>query len=188
MWFNFLSLGKASLFKKQSPNIVDVTDVTHPRVLTAGKIAHLEANIPRFHLLHVPDHDSNQPSDRWNFASEHHIRLVDEFDQINFDIEPLLALPRSVLHARHRALKKEMEDWGFQIRIESGKARLEGGEHRNTGRAKDLAKLVSGFATFLPDLEFSISDHDRGSGILAADLRQYAHATVLEKKSMLVLL
>ena len=160
--------------------------MTHPKVLTAGKITHLEANIPQFNF-HVPDHDSNQPSNRWNFASEHHIRLVDEFDQINFDIEPLLALPQSVLHARHRALKKEMEDWGFQMRIENGKTRLEGGEHRNTGRAKDLARLVSGFSTFLPDLEFSISDHDRGSGILAADLRQYAHATVLEKKSMLVL-
>ena len=112
---------------------------------------------------------------------------MDEFDQINFDIEPLLALPQSLLHARHHTLKKEMEDWGFQIRIENGKVRLEGGEHRNTGRAKDLARLVSGFATLLPNLEFSVSDHDSGSGILAADLRQYAHATVLEKKSMLVL-
>jgi len=111
---------------------------------------------------------------------------MDEFDQINFDIEPLLAVPQTILHSRHRTLKKEMEDWGFQIRIENGKVHLEGGKHRNTSRAKDLARLVSGFATLLPDLEFSISDHDRGSGILAADLRQYAHATVLEKKSTLV--
>jgi len=111
---------------------------------------------------------------------------VDEFDQINFDIEPLLAVPQTILHSRHRTLKKEMEDWGFQIRIENGKVHLGGGKHQNTSRAKDLARLVSGFATLLPDLEFSISDHDRGSGILAADLRQYAHATVLEKKSTLV--
>jgi len=131
-------------------------------------------------------HDSNQPSNRWNFAREHDVQLVDEFDQINFDIEPLLAVPPSMLHARHRTLKKQMEDWGFHIRIENGKVLLEGGKRRNTSRARDLARLVSGIVSFLPDLEFSVSDHDRGSGILAADLRQYAHTAVLEKKSSLV--
>ena len=95
---------------------------------------------------------------------------MDEFDQINLDIEPLLAVPQPILHARYRTLKKETEDWGFQIRVENGKAHLEGGIHRDVSRAKDLARLVSGFATFLPDLEVSVSDHDRGSGILAADL------------------
>jgi len=176
MHSNIPSLGKARLFRKQSLNITDVTGGAHPRDLTAGEVA----------ILVIPVNDSNQSSNRWNFACEHHIRLVDEFDQINFDIEPLLAVPQSMLQTRHRTLKKEMEDWGFQIRIANGKVHLEGGRHQNTSRAKDLAKLISGFASLVPDLEFSVSDHDRGNGILAADLRQYAHAAVLEKKSTLV--
>lgn len=111
---------------------------------------------------------------------------MDEFDQINFDIEPLLAVPPSMLHARHRALEERMGNWGFQIRIENGKVLLEGGERRNTSRAEDLARLVSGIAGFLPDLKFSVNDEDLDHEVLAADLRQYARAVVLDKKSTLV--
>jgi hypothetical protein len=118
---NVLSSGKARLFTKQSPNITDVTDGTHPRVLTAGRSPFRSKHPPPFSIFTSQVRDSNQPSNRWNFAREHHIRLVDEFDQINFDIEPLLAVPPSMLHARHRTLKKEMEDWGFHIRVENGK-------------------------------------------------------------------
>lgn len=124
---------------------------------------------------------------RWKFARDHDIRLADEFDQINYDIEPLLAMPPSMLHARHRTLEEEIGDWGFHMRIENGKVRLEGGG-QNTSRAEELELLVSGIAGLLPDLKFSISNEDLGFGILAADLRQYAHAAVLEKKSMWVIL
>jgi len=166
--------------------MTDVTDGTRPRDLTAGNVDLLKQIFPSQHHQ-APVHSPNQSSNRWKFARDHDIRLVDEFDQINFDIEPLLAVPPSMLHARHRTLEQGMGDWGFHIRIENGKVLLEGGKRRDASRAKDFARLVSGIAGLLPDLKFSVSDHDRGNGILAADLRQYAHAAVIEKKSTLVI-
>jgi hypothetical protein len=150
--------------------------------LTAGEVALFDANFPSIQPQ-APVHDSHRPLNRWNFVHEHHVQLVDEFDQINFDIEPLLAVPPSMLHARHRTLKLEIQNWGFQMRIENGEVLLEGGAHRNSSRANDLARLISNFASRVPDLEFCVSNHDRGPGILAADLRQYARAVVLEKNS-----
>lgn len=118
---------------------------------------------------------------RWNFANERNVRLVDEFDQINFDIEPILALPHSILDERLKALQWGDDPAQFQILVRNGKAFVTGGPQKDSPRAQDLLKLISDFSHLLPDLTIPITNHDRGNGILAHDLRQATHQAVLQK-------
>lgn len=144
---------------------------------------------------------------------ENRVILVDEYDQINDDIEPFLALPASEVAARAKALSSDNRlphmPHTFTITVKDGSLSSTGPQHKNP-RSEDMQDLMSEFAEVLPDMALTFSAHDeamiavsgesrakhvetarRGKGesrLITARLVQLAHARlyypVLEKHEM----
>ncbi|QRW00673.1 DNA topoisomerase 1 [Ceratobasidium sp. AG-Ba] len=107
--------------------------------------------------------------DKWfEFAQSVDFKLIDEFDQIDRDITPLLALPRSVLEQRLKSASKEPHS--YQLTIKKGNVTVAGPLSRWDVSSK-MQKLVSAFAKDLSDMTIFVSGHDSGPAILAEDMR-----------------
>ncbi|KAG8728449.1 F-actin-capping protein subunit beta [Ceratobasidium sp. 428] len=107
--------------------------------------------------------------DKWyEFARSVNFKLIDEFDQINRDISPLLALPNRVLQQRLDLVSKESHS--YHLAVKHGKTSIAGPLARWEIPAR-LQNLVSDFAEDLPDLTIYVSGHDVGPTILGEDMR-----------------
>ncbi|KAG8745507.1 F-actin-capping protein subunit alpha [Ceratobasidium sp. 414] len=105
---------------------------------------------------------------RYHFARSVGFKLIDEFDQIDRDIKPLLALQHHILLRRIAAVSVEEHTYNLDIR--DGNVTV-GGKLADWVVASDFGELVSVFAKDLPDIKFYVSGHDMGPSILAEDMR-----------------
>ncbi|QRW11843.1 glycosyltransferase family 90 protein [Ceratobasidium sp. AG-Ba] len=107
--------------------------------------------------------------DKWyHFARGVGFKFIDEFDQINRDITPLLALPHNALLGR--ITDASTEEYAYNINIKDGTVTL-GGKLADWQVAQDFQDLLSSFVEDLPDMKFYVFGHDMGPAILAEDMR-----------------
>ncbi|QRW11842.1 glycosyltransferase family 90 protein [Ceratobasidium sp. AG-Ba] len=114
--------------------------------------------------------------DKWyDFARKVGFKFIDEFDQIDRDITPLLALPHHVLMRRIAALSTE--EHAYNLDIKDGKVSV-GGKLADWEVALNFQDLISGFAKDLPNMKFYVYGHDMGATILAEDMRLAVNAAL----------
>ena len=97
--------------------------------------------------------------ERWSFAQQNKVILVDEHDQIARDFEPFFALEPHDL--RHRSKVMQDRDHTFTLSFTNGYVSRHG-PHADNKRAKDMAQLMNKFAKFVPgqvNLTFVIDDN-----------------------------
>ncbi|BGP40133.1 hypothetical protein JCM10450v2_004112 [Rhodotorula kratochvilovae] len=94
----------------------------------------------------------------WAYAKANRIILVDEYDQIQRDLEPFWALEPSDLAHRVRVMQERDET--FTIQVEEGKVAEVGGQ-AFLRRAKDLGDLIRRFSTYVPDVNLTFTRHDQ---------------------------
>ncbi|KAG8885256.1 F-actin-capping protein subunit alpha [Tulasnella sp. 331] len=114
--------------------------------------------------------------DKWyDFASNNDVMLIDEFDQINYDILPYLALSPTAI--RSRITELEELPTSFHIQVLAGDLQMYGVLDEDD-RALDVAELIQDFSHLLPDLIMHASGHDTGSVLFSPDMRQQAERLV----------
>jgi hypothetical protein len=96
-----------------------------------------------------------------------------QFDQVDRDITPLLALPDSTLKKRLDMCSKEPHSYNYAV--EKGNSSI-GGPLVKWDIPAELQRLVSPFAKDLPDMMIYVSGHDGGPTILGEDMRQAVDA------------
>ncbi|GAA5979810.1 hypothetical protein JCM5350_002056 [Sporobolomyces pararoseus] len=94
----------------------------------------------------------------WAYVKANRVILVDEYDQIQRDLEPFWALEPGDLAHRVRVMQERAET--FTIKVEDGKTREEG-EQAFLKRAKDLSDLISRFSQHVPDVNLTFTRHDQ---------------------------
>ncbi|EIW68082.1 hypothetical protein TREMEDRAFT_63970 [Tremella mesenterica DSM 1558] len=108
----------------------------------------------------------------WQFCKRNKVRIVDDYDQINRDIEPFLALSPELF--RRRLIIRRVD---LSPTTES----ILSGERAVSVRAKALFNLLEPIAQyFYTDVTFYGSDHDMGKNLLGDDQRQAALEAVRE--------
>lgn len=106
--------------------------------------------------------------DWYRFATERKVVLIDEYDQINRDIVPFLALSKDLLAERIR--KEENDVFTLTLVIKNGALEIAGAK-KDLARGKDQADLIRPFLKFLPDVNITMSAHDGPSVLLDRKLR-----------------
>nr|KIR49754.1 hypothetical protein I312_00844 [Cryptococcus bacillisporus CA1280] len=92
----------------------------------------------------------------WDFAMQHNLVLPDEYDRINLDLAPFLALPKSEMMRRMEMVDNMAETFTLVIKDEGG---LKWGG--TLPRARDTASLLRGFSDYLPDMRATFSIFDQ---------------------------
>ena len=99
--------------------------------------------------------------DKWfSFAREKEVILVDDYDQINRDILPMLGLPSKPLQERSRIMIEDTSNYyyggSFTLHVKAGKiAQITGGKATHTRRSEQES-LLQPFVHLLPDLNITI--------------------------------
>lgn len=105
---------------------------------------------------------------------ENRVILVDEYDQINDDIEPFLALSSAEVRARTKALATDHNlphmPHSFSITIKDGSISATGPNHK-IARAEDMQDLMSEFAEVLPDMTLTFSSHNEPTVAISGEAR-----------------
>ena len=96
------------------------------------------------------------------------IVLIDEYDRIVADTMPFLALPRSTLRSRQRAIARNENSHTFLVR--DGEIKITGPK-ASLMRAKEQRELMLPFAQWLPDMDITMSAHDGPSVLMDARTR-----------------
>ncbi|KIJ46880.1 glycosyltransferase family 90 protein [Sphaerobolus stellatus SS14] len=109
----------------------------------------------------------------WAFVQKHNVKLVDEFDQINRDVTPYLALSPQMFRERvdDPALSNPDRSWHFAIK-NSNFDRT--GPRWWFGNERGLASLLMGFSRALPDLVMHGPEYVRGDDWIGEDYRKAA--------------
>ncbi|WVQ80599.1 hypothetical protein IAT38_002704 [Cryptococcus sp. DSM 104549] len=115
----------------------------------------------------------------WQFCKRHHVKIVDDYDQINRDIEPFFALSPELFNKRvEQAIETPHTS---QITLSPDSASSLYGERAHSARPRLLFNLLEPIAQFLPaELTLSLSDHDLGSWLLGDDQKQAALTAIKE--------
>ncbi|KAJ9107286.1 hypothetical protein QFC21_000733 [Naganishia friedmannii] len=109
----------------------------------------------------------------WQYCVDNGVKIVDDYDQINHDIEPYLALSPEFFRERVRGL--DGSQFTYSISVGPTIVPKIGGPRASATRAKQFLSLVSPLSDLLPtDITMVASDHDLGSWILGADQRSLA--------------
>ncbi|AAW43180.1 hypothetical protein CNBD0460 [Cryptococcus deneoformans B-3501A] len=109
----------------------------------------------------------------WQFCKRNKVKIVDDYDQINRDIELYFALSPELFRKRVDLLKETPHT--SQITLSPIRQSSLYGERAHSLRARLLFQLIEPIAQFLPgDITFSLSDHDLGSWLLGDDQKQAA--------------
>ncbi|POW15540.1 hypothetical protein PSTT_02097 [Puccinia striiformis] len=99
----------------------------------------------------------------WDYVVQEKVILRDEYDQINTDLKPFLAIEPSDLTHRSIVMSTERPET-FTLTISKPKTIISGGEG-HLARAKDLAKLIDLFGAALPEnsarLNLTFTKHDQ---------------------------
>lgn len=106
---------------------------------------------------------------------ENRVILVDEYDQINEDIEPFAALSSKDLRSRAAALSNDASlphhAHSFSIAVKDGGIRAFG-PHAHSTKSEDMQDLMGEFAEVLPDLTLTFAEHEEPSVAISGELRQ----------------
>ncbi|AAW42848.2 CAP1-related [Cryptococcus deneoformans JEC21] len=101
----------------------------------------------------------------WDFAMQHNLVLPDEYDRINLDLAPFLALPKSEMMRRMEMVDNMAETFTLVVRNGSVDIEIkdEGGLQwgGTLPRARDTASLLRGFSDYLPDMRATFSIFDQ---------------------------
>ncbi|KAL8293145.1 hypothetical protein RQP46_000839 [Phenoliferia psychrophenolica] len=94
----------------------------------------------------------------YSYAKLHDVALIDEFDQIDFDLAPFFALPPSEINDRFVQLEEESPNHAF-LRIRNNKISWTGARWRDV--IPDLFVAETGDAlAHLPDMDIPLFLHD----------------------------
>ncbi|KAF8517049.1 hypothetical protein BU17DRAFT_92221 [Hysterangium stoloniferum] len=107
----------------------------------------------------------------WNFVQKHGVKLVDEFDQINYDITPFLAMPQVTLRQRIEELDDPTVSCHFNIT--NGNLGVYGPQWWH-GDERGLGSLILAFSRALPNLTAHVHRWSRGEGWISENLRREA--------------
>lgn len=109
----------------------------------------------------------------WAYCQEHNVKIVDDYDQIEHDVEPFFALSPEIFRARVKDL--ESAEFTYHLQVGPNVETQRTGLRADATRAKQFESLVGPLREWIPqDLELHVSDHDLGSWILGADQRDLA--------------
>ncbi|KAG8906215.1 F-actin-capping protein subunit alpha [Tulasnella sp. 403] len=95
---------------------------------------------------------------------ENNVALIDEFDQIDRDISPFLAIPPDAVATRVAKAERHFDT--YHITLNDGDVDATGGP-----RAADLVDLLTDIAPSLPNMTIHVSFHDMGPHIYGDDFR-----------------
>lgn len=117
--------------------------------------------------------------DWWEFAQEHNVRLVDEFDAIHEDLAPFWNL--SGVEFRRRTVQVSELPSIDLIRIIGGKAEgtsidMSGSERGH--RAMGFMSMLEKFQDKLPDMHFAINSKAEGRILVPWEHRQFPNMTL----------
>lgn len=113
----------------------------------------------------------------WQYCQDNDVKIVDDYDQINHDIEPFLALSPEMFNERVSALTTA--PFTFHISVGPDATHELTGQRATATRAKQLFNLVTALGSVLPkDINIHVSDHDLGSWILGEDQRSLAKTRI----------
>ncbi|KAG8984877.1 F-actin-capping protein subunit alpha, partial [Tulasnella sp. 427] len=117
------------------------------------------------------------------YASERGVKLVDEFDAIDRDIKPFLALAPK--HIRERLASAAKLQDTYHIKIVDGYADIAAAaDFEEQFKAQDLVELISEFAEFLPNMDIHASKHDMGPNIFGDDFRAEVERLISQRDFM----
>ncbi|KDN42124.1 hypothetical protein RSAG8_06982, partial [Rhizoctonia solani AG-8 WAC10335] len=120
--------------------------------------------------------------EKWyEFARSVNFKLIDEFDQIDRDITPFLALPHRIM--QHRLELASKDDHSYHFMIKDGNSSI-GGPLAHWDVAAEFGRLVEPFVKNLPDMKFYVSGHDSGPTILPEDMRLAVNKVLKEGKRL----
>ncbi|CAE6516718.1 unnamed protein product [Rhizoctonia solani] len=120
--------------------------------------------------------------EKWyQFARSVNFKLIDEFDQIDRDITPFLALPHHIM--QHRLDHASKDDHSYHFTIKDGNSSI-GGPLAHWDIAAEFGKLIKPFVKNLPDMQFYVSGHDGGPTILPEDMRLAVNKVLKEGKRL----
>lgn len=99
--------------------------------------------------------------DKWfQFAKDNKVILVDDYDQINRDMLPLLGLPSRPLQDRSRTMIEDKTNYYYQgsftMHVKDGAVAQVTGGKKDHSRRKEQESLIAGFVHLLPDMNITI--------------------------------
>lgn len=105
---------------------------------------------------------------------ENRVILVDEYDQINEDIEPFLAMPSKEVQSRAKAVATDptlpFSAHSFTLSIKDG-GLTASGSHASSSKSEDIQDLMGDFVEVLPDIKLTFSEHEAPSVPLSGQAR-----------------
>ena len=105
---------------------------------------------------------------------EHKVMLVDEYDQIDQDITPFLALPAEEARLRAAALTDDdslpFKAESFSVSIAGGSVKSSGA-HAKTILAEDMLDIIGEFAPLMPDLKVTFAASNEPMVPVTSELR-----------------
>lgn len=106
---------------------------------------------------------------------ENRVILVDEYDQINSDIEPFLALPSSEVRTRALALATDRTlptfAQSFTLTVKDGALKASG-PNAKAPKSEDMQDIMSEFVQVLPDMTLTFASHGEPSIAISGEARQ----------------
>ncbi|WWC88904.1 uncharacterized protein L201_003819 [Kwoniella dendrophila CBS 6074] len=113
----------------------------------------------------------------WQFCKRNQVKIVDDYDQINRDVEPFFALSPEMFNKRVNELTKTEHVAHITLSPDSESSLY--GRRAHSARPRLLFQLLEPIAQYLPkEVTFTLSDHDLGSWILGDDQKQAAFAAI----------
>lgn len=113
--------------------------------------------------------------DWYYFAKANNFIMIDEFNALNDNIEPFLAIPPSLLRERLQKIQFDNEFWitdkTFTVRLaELGRYMdLHGPMVASNERPEQMLKLLNGLSKYLPDMNITITGHDNPWIVLSGE-------------------
>ncbi|KAK4049073.1 Protein O-glucosyltransferase 2 [Microbotryomycetes sp. JL201] len=118
--------------------------------------------------------------DKWfQFAQEHNVQLLDEYDSIYERILPFQSLPRDVLRHRSKMIQEDdglwLKEMAFTVHVrDHGKTISVDGPMKNVNfRSEQVALLLKGISDLIPtDVDLSITAHDVPWVVIAGEAKE----------------
>lgn len=98
------------------------------------------------------------------FAQANDFQLIDEFDSLEANIQPLLGIPSKVLQERSDLLQHDasllLQGFGFTLPIRNHAAGTPQGPMSDSSKTTQLLRLLEPILPNLPDLNLTVNGHN----------------------------
>ncbi|SCV72127.1 BQ2448_4821 [Microbotryum intermedium] len=117
-------------------------------------------------------------ADWWWYAKGHNFLLVDEFDSLNDNILPFLAIPSSVIRQRTEKIQHDAEFWiqdkTFTLQLLGGGKAVDasGPMAIHPDRPNQMKQLIQPIAKYLPDMNLTFTGHDNPWIVMSGEARE----------------